>query len=337
MGDKVTGAMLQVGFSWDGVSAAKMTGLELQPLSIPASLPTARAASTDASILIGGAAVGVLTGLASRAFKHAKTLPRDLALDAFVGAEIGTCFMSGPRPEAVCLGALSAAPMQLFNRPSARGKAWDFRPGLIVQGALSLGRAELGGNPAPFAGFRTEGDARPKLVVGELAVNGLIDVTLDSAAFALGNMASSWVQGQEFSWSPMQVGAVYGAAFSLSKNIALGMPIRLSAQQKNDIVANNLSHGGPDIRPLLKYTSFRAGGVFSALAEKSITIGSNVSMRTLHLNPEVFGHEMVHRSQIAAPGTGLGSLGFYGSYIGHSFSGYRANPYEKEAFRIGNP
>lgn len=335
---RIAGGMVKIGVSWDGGAAPGISGVDMVPLHAATEGvdPNGGSVGEDVSMLVTSAIVGVGTGLVLRASKKAQTTVGDVALDAFVGAELGTCFVSGPQAEAVCTGAVSALPLQLIEYARAKDGKWDFRYGVLTQGAASLVRSELGGNPIPFAGFtQSEGRyARPD--AGELMLNGLVDVSMDAAVFALSNTAAALAQGKDDPVDHALAGAAYGGGVALAVNLVLGAPIRLSDEQIDEAVKNNLSHGGENVRSLFKYTTFRTGGLIPAIGTACITLGRNVTMVPDMINTETIGHEMVHRWQIAAPASGMGSLSFYGAYIYQAFGGYQSNPFERQAYFVGD-
>jgi hypothetical protein len=287
---------------------------------------------------VGTAGVGMLIrGLQKRSIAN----PKDIALDAAVGAELGACMVGTPQAESVCYGVLGGLPLQIINR--LRDPKWDFRIGLLATGALSLARSELGGNPIFFSGYRVAADGTVSLQAPELIANAAVDTASDASFYALSNTAAALLQGYKLKDLPAVVlaGASYGGGQALLDNVVLGAPLKLSEPMKQEAIALDKSNGGPDVSGVVRFTTFRAGGVLQlAMQGSTITLGRNVSIQPFDITSEVAGHELIHRTQIAGSpangrdGTGL--LSFYGQYLSWAPKGYENIPYEREAYHYAD-
>ncbi len=343
------GVMFRVGFRWDGTGAPSLTEASASPIRSPSPGPSAEGGGlrapdpvVDAFVLGGAALTAVGVGIAARAARGEGPLaaPEDLVLDALTGAELGACLVSTPQAEAICLGALTSLPLQIINRELDPN--WDYRVGMATASALSLVRSELGGNPVPFAGYRVE-DGRPRFVTSELVANGFVDVAFDASFFALSNTIAAALSGVAARELPnfALAGGGYGAGLSALTNIALGAPLRLSEGLVDAAVAN-AAESGLDVSDVARYTTWRAGGIWHAAAPyASITLSRQVAIAESHLEPHTVSHELTHRDQIAgtpdASGSaGIGTLSFYGQYLAWAPRGYLNNPYEQDAFHVGD-
>lgn len=346
MGDN-RGIMITLGFGLDkkGHFGIDNTSVGLAPAA-PAATPgkdwqVPNDGHHDAAVLaisaVGSAGVGMLI----RGLRKQPVLTvKDVALDAAVGLQLGTCMVGTPQAESVCYGALGGLPLQVINR--MRDPKWDFRVGLLTTGALSLARSEIGGNPVPYAGYR-QGPNGPQLNAPQLVANATVDIGADSAFYALSNTTAALLQGYSLKRLPGVAlsGAAYGGSQSLLDNVVLGAPLKLSASMKSGAVAIDKNSGGPDISGLMRFTTFRAGGVLQKLmGGATITLGRNVSIQGFDINDTTVAHEMVHRTQMAASASsgrnGTGLLSFYGQYLSWAPKGYENIPYEREAYHYAD-
>ncbi|MCC6811719.1 MAG: hypothetical protein IT381_30085 [Deltaproteobacteria bacterium] len=344
----IEGVMFNVVFQWDGSGSPLLTSAGASPIvgSDGASSRPSEGSSPEADVLVdtltvGGAAVTALgIGAISRAARGLRVFsPGDLALDALTGAEIGSCLVGTPQAEAICLGAIGSLPLQILNR--AVDRTWDYRTGMLSGALLSLARSELGTNPMLYDGYRMEG-GRARLVTSELVANGFADTAWESGFFALSNTLAALLNGHTSDLGTFAaVGAGYGAALAAVVNLSIGAPLRLSTDWNNETVAH-ASDAGFDVSDVARRTTWRAGGIYQAVEGRaSTTLGSTVHIAEMHINSETGAHELTHRDQIAgSPGGGgrggAGFLSFYAQYFAWAPGGYLQNPYEAEAFHVGD-
>jgi hypothetical protein len=335
MGD-VSGATLSIGFSFGGNGGPALTSAGISP-TFNHSAGRPENFVGDAFILAGSGLAGIAMGATARRIRGENVFgPKDLALDGLAGVSLGTCLVSTPQAEAVCTGALSALPLQFINR--AIDPRWDWRVGLVTNGVLSLARAELGGNPIPWAGYRTDANGFSRPVTSELVGNALTDIGMDSAFFALSNTSAALIQRRPNIGRFSLAGAGYGGGTSALVNGFLGAPVRISPELRAAAIKNDLTLGGPDVSDVVRFTTFRTGGLFQLAAPgTSITLGRNVGLQGSDITPDILGHELIHRDQIAgipSPGNpgGVGSLSFYSQYLVWAVRGYDNIPYERDAY-----
>lgn len=291
----------------------------------------------DAAVLalsaVGTAGVGMLL----RGLRKEKVFTiKDVALDAAVGLEIGTCLVGTPQAESICYGVVGGLPMQVIDR--LRDPKWDFRVGLITNGALSLARSELGGNYVPLAGYRSN-TLGSDLKTTELLANASADVVQDAAFYALSNTTAALLQGYKLRALPGVAlsGAAYGGVQSMLDNVVLGAPLKLTTEMKDKATAIDNASSGPNIGGMFKFTTFRSGGLLGPLMQgNTITLGRNVAIQQSDISTVTVAHEMVHRTQIAGGSAegrnGTGLLSFYAQYLTWAPKGYENIPYEREAY-----
>lgn len=295
--------------------------------------------------------IGALTGVGVHllttaiAGRRAYTV-KDGVLDAMTGAALGTCFIGSHEAEAVCLGALSAIPMGLFNR--LKDPHWDLRYSVLTQAALRLSVDLVGGNPVPFSGWRfTDRDkGQLELRPAELVGNAAVDVSMEAGEFALGNGVAALLQGKQAdeALSFGLIGAGYGAGTSVLANVIMGAPFRPDPALLSDGAALVANNGGADVSDLMGHTTNRVGGImFTGSMLGAITLPGNVAYSERRIGTaDIYGHEYTHRDQFAGgyslSGKGLlrpgaGVIGGYSQYLfGAAVNGYGADPHEHEAF-----
>ncbi len=341
---------LNVGIGWDMQKGFGTPDVSVSPkAATPVGNYAVPGDGRDAFATIGVTAAAALgIGVGVRALQGKSLLdPKELALDFGVGAQLGAGLVSSPQAEAFFLGGLLSAPLQYFNH--REDPTWDYRVGMLVQGALSLGRAELGGNPIPFRGYEVRADGRTELNTAELLGNAATDTACDAAFYSLGNTLSALAQGKTDKLADFAlIGAYYGASTAALTNLILGAPMQVDMKLLKPELDRVGLAGGPDVSDMVKYTTFRTGGLLGALANGySMTVSRNVMMNTKDAgNVKLQAHELVHRDQAAGgrsangPGyvrEGQGALSFYTQYFADAIShDYYSNPAEVEAYKYVN-
>ncbi|MBI5511873.1 MAG: hypothetical protein HY903_24215 [Deltaproteobacteria bacterium] len=302
---------------------------------------------------LGLAALGTVgTGMLIRALKNpneSATKPKDLLLDGLVGLQLGSGLVGDPRAEAFFLSGIVSLPLQWLNY--RRDPSWDYRVGMLTQGAVGVAREQLGGQWIPNQGWRVNPQVpkETETVFGELIGNAAAEIALDAVSYGLGNSLAALAQGttrpRELGARALQ-GAAYGGAEALLTTLSLGPAVRIRPEtMAAALKIDGLT--GPDVADVANHTTFRAGALILGLPIAGITLGPNVSLDPTELNnPVLIAHELIHRDQMAGatsaagPGTvreGHGVLSFYGQYLVWSAQNtYINNPFEREAYHFAD-
>lgn len=271
---------------------------------------------------------------------------KDLLLDAGVGAGLGCGLIGGPIAESLFLNGFFTLPMAGIN--AVNDPSSDWRLSLIVGGVLGLGKDALGHTIIPLAGWSNDERGTFRFSGSELFANALTDIAVTSSFFALSNGVTALLEGKPGDLGErLKVGAIYGGALGLAESLFIGPPMQADSERLKNGIALYGQYGGPDLNDVKDWTTFRAGVVGGG----AITLGRFVrGSETMFDRDSVWGHELVHRDQMAGsrermgPGVvreGLGSLSFYTQYILWALEypamtgdpPMHAHPFEREAYR----
>lgn len=347
---RINGATINISLGFDSGNNLNLSSISLAPTFAPPTGPADRMVPADgahpAAVLGISAAGAIGTGMLIRALQPGQEVatPRDLLLDGLVGLQLGSGLIGHPHAESFFLGGVFSLPLQAINR--SQDPDWDWRVGMLTQGGLAMLRDELGTYPMPFDGLQHTESGRLDLAPAELLGNAATEIGFDALYYGLGNSLAALMQGRfERIGESALIGAGYGGGTTLLTNLIMGAPIQPPEELITEGAAMVAEHGGADVSEMIDRTTFRAGGLFESFegGRWAITLGRNVWMGERLLGrADVYGHELVHRDQIAgsrgASGPGLareghGVLSFYGQYLFWSAThGYGTNPYEREAY-----
>ena len=357
MDSRINGVSFSVNLGFGDGRGPTVTGVSVTPTTTATtSTPDATdwlvpADGNKAAVTLGLSALGTMaTGMLMRSLQPGKAVvtAKDLLLDGLVGVQLGAGLVGGPRAESFA-GGFSSLPLQWLNHH--RDPDWDFRVGMLTQGALTVARDELGGKPVPFQGWKVDAQGIwSEAVPIELLGNAATEIGFDALCYGCGNALAGLLQGKQAEelGSLALLGGAYGAGTALLTNILFGAPVRIDDATMQEAVAMAGENGGPDVADVVSTTTFRTGGLLlETKLMAGITLPRNVVAVPELLNePELIAHELIHRDQVAGASRlvgagsvreGHGMLSFYAQYLLWSAQyGYFDVPYEREAYHYAD-